>query len=113
MAAGVKRVTACCVRDAYDYLFNSDVTLATLKNVALGGRLFVSRDPNVAGVVGRSLAWKVRVCICSQRTETECDVVALSNRARALAALCAQCRGKNSATIGTVVASRIPAIIAR
>ena len=50
-------------RSAYDYLFNSGLSLSKIKDAALGGTLFhldVTCDLASTGVPGRSLAWKVQ-----------------------------------------------------
>jgi hypothetical protein len=50
-------------RSAYDYLFNTGLSLSKIKDAALGGTLFhpdVACDLASTGVPGRSLAWKVQ-----------------------------------------------------
>ncbi|KAI0350203.1 hypothetical protein OH77DRAFT_1413488 [Trametes cingulata] len=46
------------IKDTYDYLFNSHHSVSKLKDAALGGRLFHGVNGG-AGVVGRSMAWKL------------------------------------------------------
>ncbi|KZT11595.1 RabGAP/TBC [Laetiporus sulphureus 93-53] len=46
------------IKDAYDHLFHSALSLSKIKDAALGGRLFCAAD-DTPGVPGRSLAWKL------------------------------------------------------
>ncbi|KAJ3550663.1 hypothetical protein NM688_g5023 [Phlebia brevispora] len=72
----VKRVTACCNRNAYDYLFSSNIPLSKIKDAALGGRLFTATDPCEAGVAGRSFAWKLFLIEVEPLQTTAANVVA-------------------------------------
>ncbi|KAH8102963.1 RabGAP/TBC [Cristinia sonorae] len=53
------RPTVKEIKDAYDHLFRSSLTLSKIKDAALGQRLFPGADESKPGVVGRSLAWKL------------------------------------------------------
>ncbi|KAI0373274.1 hypothetical protein BV20DRAFT_1104130 [Pilatotrama ljubarskyi] len=62
------------IKDAYDYLFNSHHSVNKIKDAALGGRLFQSVDAD-AGVVGRSMAWKLFL-VPNEPLQTAADVEA-------------------------------------
>ncbi|KZT28678.1 RabGAP/TBC [Neolentinus lepideus HHB14362 ss-1] len=47
------------IRDVFDRVFNSSLSLAKIKDAALGGRLLRQLTDDGARVCGRSIAWKV------------------------------------------------------
>ncbi|CCM05040.1 uncharacterized protein FIBRA_07242 [Fibroporia radiculosa] len=64
------------IKDAYNHLFNSSLSLSKHKDAALGGRLFRAAD-DAPGVVGRSLAWKLFL-IRAEPLQTQADVISAS-----------------------------------
>jgi TBC1 domain family protein 5 len=56
----LKRPDPALIKNAYDQLFHSGISLSKIRDAVIGDRLFsVSNDPEIFAVVGRSILWKL------------------------------------------------------
>ncbi|KZT70178.1 RabGAP/TBC [Daedalea quercina L-15889] len=76
MSEGRTRPEVTEIKDAYDHLFNSSLSLSKIKDAALGGRLFQATD-DAPGIAGRSLAWKLFL-VQAEPLQTKADTISVS-----------------------------------